>query len=673
MTTIPTLAQDNLAPNAQALLCSRYYAKTGTHIITCPHCGGLHESHASFLKRISFNNSEYHRAISQGDFLPNSPTLFNAGVPDAGTLSACFFQEIQDSLLDGDASIMAVGTTAAAITKFGGGVGYYFGNLRPKGATIKSTHGKAMGPVAVLRYMDSVGRMISQAGKREAAQMGVLPHNHPDIREFITCKDENPDELSTFNISVSVTDDFMRKAMISGSAEEGLLHLMAQSCWTTGDPGIMFHDRVNRDNPMPWLGDIKGCNPCSEQMLHHNESCNLASANLMAHYDVKTGKIKWTKLAGTVGLMVKYLNDVIDYNSYPTPAIDAAAKYSRRIGVGYMGLADLLACQELQYDSDEARQLTADITRFIRVAADKATRYLGSMIGPAPCYRAKDRASYLLQRDSGVVKRNAIVTSIQPTGTTALLLGVSTGIEPFFALSNTRTTAEGVVFQERPLALDILDSRGRGSSFTPKIASDIAPEDHLQMVAAAQQHVDNGISKTINVDNDATVEDIIEVYKKAWIYGLKAVSVFRDGCRQKQVLSKCGDEACTIEGKEALLEELNIGVNLTPFEFVAAEEDAKRALDSLRQAFERVNEAIVSGVVRSRDYNGMVNKFNDLYNEFENIYNDDSVSLNHKYGVLFNELYAMRIRYAGAINVPLNEAMTELSNAIERESSRIGG
>ena len=667
MTTIPTLAQDNLAPNAQALLCSRYYAKTGTHIITCQHCGGLHESHASFLKRISFNNSEYHRAISQGDFLPNSPTLFNAGVPDAGTLSACFFQEIQDSLLDGDASIMAVGTTAAAITKFGGGVGYYFGNLRPKGATIKSTHGKAMGPVAVLRYMDSVGRMISQAGKREAAQMGVLPHNHPDIREFITCKDENPDELSTFNISVSVTDDFMRKAMISGSAEEGLLHLMAQSCWTTGDPGIMFHDRVNRDNPMPWLGDIKGCNPCSEQMLHHNESCNLASANLMAHYDVKTGKIKWTKLAGTVGLMVKYLNDVIDYNSYPTPAIDAAAKYSRRIGVGYMGLADLLACQELQYDSDEARQLTADITRFIRVAADKATRYLGSMIGPAPCYRAKDRASYLLQRDSGVVKRNAIVTSIQPTGTTALLLGVSTGIEPFFALSNTRTTAEGVVFQERPLALDILDSRGRGSSFTPKIASDIAPEDHLQMVAAAQQHVDNGISKTINVDNDATVEDIIEVYKKAWIYGLKAVSVFRDGCRQKQVLSKCGDEACTIEGKEALLEEIS-GSASAP-----VEQYTECALDSLRQAFERVNEAIVSGVVRSRDYNGMVNKFNDLYNEFENIYNDDSVSLNHKYGVLFNELYAMRIRYAGAINVPLNEAMTELSNAIECESARIGG
>ena len=529
----PTLEQSNLAPNAQKLLCKRYYAKNVDYLEHCDHCGAEHEPHENFLKRVSFDFPLYEAEIRAGRMLPNSPTLFNLGVPGFGTLSACFFLELQDSLLDDADNIMEIGRTAAAITKFGGGVGYYFGNLRAKGALVNSTHGEAMGPVEVMRYMHAVGRMITQSGKRAAAQMGVLNVDHLDILEFINCKNERPDDLSTFNISVSVTDKFMRDAFTEGSFEEWLLHMMAMSCWQTGDPGIIFSDRVNRDNATPWLGNIKGCNPCSEQFLHHNESCNLASLNLVAFYDQETRTLDWAGIRRTVAIMVRYLNDVIDKNCYPTEEIDKASKYSRRIGVGFMGLADVLSAMNINYDTYIARDLAAEIMRVIRDQADITTVHLGRVLGTAPCYEGR-----------GITRRNSIVTSVQPTGTTALLLGVSTGIEPLFALNNTRTTAEGYVLDERPFSLKMLADRG--DNFTPKVASEIAPMDHLKMVSAVQVYVDNGISKTINVDNDATVDEIVEIYKQAWIQGMKAVSVFRDGCRDKQVLSKCGDEVCSL-------------------------------------------------------------------------------------------------------------------------------
>ena len=529
--SIPTLKQGGLTHNAQILLCKRYYSKLGDNP-QCEHCGKQHETHEEFLTRVAGpKGSVYREQIEDGKFLPNSPTLFNRGLHN-GTLSACFVLEIQDSMLD-DQGIMDIGRDAAAITKFGGGVGYYFGNLRAKGSPVSSTHGKACGPVEVMRYLHAVGRMITQSGKRAAAQMGVMPVEHLDILEFITCKNENPDDLSTFNISVSVDDSFMDKVVAGDGYANFIFNRMAESCWQTGDPGVIFRDRVNADNPTPDEGPILGCNPCSEQFLKHNESCNLASLNLMAFYNPDTKRIDWDGMKLTVAVMVRYLNDILDENVYPTEGIKEASLHTRRIGIGFMGLGDLLASLEMDYDSPEARLLASNVAKHIRAQAEASTKFLGERDGVAPCYEG-----------TATVRRNAIVTSIQPTGTTALLLGVSTGLEPLFALQNTRQTADGDTLIERPLSLEIL--RACGSTYLPKIAEDIAAEDHISMVGAVQPHIDNGISKTVNLPNSATVEDIRKCMMQAWVDGCKAVSIFRDGCRDKQVLTKCGDEVCSL-------------------------------------------------------------------------------------------------------------------------------
>ena len=526
---LPTLKEGEITYNAQILLCKRYYSKLGDNLPTCRHCNNVHETHESFLTRVAGpRGTDIRTQIEAGKFLPNSPTLFNRGLNN-GTLSACFVLEIQDSMLEDD-GIMSIGRDAAAITKFGGGVGYYFGNLRPKGAPVNSTHGKACGPVEVMRYLHAVGRMITQSGKRAAAQMGVMPVEHNDILEFITCKDADPNDLNTFNISVSVSDDFMERVYNGDTHANYILDRMAQSCWTTGDPGVIFRDRVNQDNPTPDEGAILGCNPCSEQFLKHNESCNLASLNLMAFYDVETEVFDWVGMRFTVALMVRYLNQILDENIYPTEGIREASLRSRRIGVGFMGLGDLLAVMGIDYDRSTARTFASNIAYAIREQCERTTRYLATVDGPAPCFEG-----------TGIMRRNAIVTSIQPTGTTAILLGVSTGIEPLFALENTRETADGDILTERPWSVDWLKSQGKDM---PKVADAIAPEDHIRMVSVVQCHIDNGISKTVNLPNDATVDDIRDAMLMAWRLGCKAVSIFRDGCRDKQVLTKCGDEVC---------------------------------------------------------------------------------------------------------------------------------
>ena len=525
----PTLIEGEIAHNAQILLCKRYYAKIGDGLHLCSYCGGVHERHEDFLNRVAGpRGTDIREQIESGKFLPNSPTLFNRGLNN-GTLSACFVLEIQDSMLEDD-GIMAIGRDAAAITKFGGGVGYYFGNLRPKGAPVSSTHGKACGPVEVMRYLHAVGRMITQSGKRAAAQMGVMPIEHQDILEFITCKDENPNDLSTFNISVSVGDDFMEKVYNGDKYANFVLDRMATSCWTTGDPGIIFRDRVNVDNPTPDEGPILGCNPCSEQFLKHNESCNLASLNLMAFYNVENGTFDWEGMKFTVALMVRYLNQILDENIYPTEAIREASLYTRRIGVGFMGLGDLLAVMGVEYDTSTARVFAANIAKYIRMQCERTSKYLATRDGQAPCFEGTD-----------TMKRNAIVTSVQPTGTTAILLGVSTGIEPLFALDNTRETADGDTLIERPLSVQWLSAQGKSM---PKVADDISSADHIRMVGAVQPFVDNGISKTVNLPHSASVDDIRDAMLFAWVEGCKAVSIFRDGCRDKQVLNKCGDEVC---------------------------------------------------------------------------------------------------------------------------------
>lgn len=527
----PTLRENELTQNAQLLLCRRYYSRLGNSIFTCKYCNEIHETHDEFLTRIAGPKGTVIREqIEDGKFLPNSPTLFNRGLNN-GTLSACFVLEIQDNMLD-EGGIMEIGRDAAAITKFGGGVGYYFGNLRPKGARVNSTHGKACGPVEVMRYLHAVGRMITQSGKRAAAQMGVLPVEHADVLEFISCKDLNPDDLSTFNISVSVGDEFMERVHNGDAYANFILDCIAKSCWTTGDPGILFRDRVNQDNPTPEEGPILGCNPCSEQFLKHNESCNLASLNLMAFYNVDNGSFDWKSMQETVSTMVIYLNQILDENVYPTEGIAKASLYTRRIGVGFMGLGDLLAVMGVDYDTYTARDFAAKIARCIRAQCEATTKDLAELYGPAPCYKG-----------TNVMRRNAIVTSIQPTGTTALLLGVSTGIEPLFALENTRETADGDILREYPLSVAWLRNNGMRM---PKVADEISPADHIRMVGVVQGFIDNGISKTVNLPNSATVDDVRRTMLLAWREGCKAVSVFRDGCRDKQVLTKCGDEICSV-------------------------------------------------------------------------------------------------------------------------------
>ena len=452
-------------------------------------------------------------------FLPNSPTLFNVGLPGAGTLSACFKFDVDDTLLDGPNSIMAVATKAAGVTKFGGGVGYYFGNLRPKGAKVNSTHGNAMGPVSVLRHYQSVGSLITQAGKRDAAQMGILDARHPDIREFVNVKNTDPQLLNTFNISVSVDNAFMTAAVNDfGSIEHALLREIAEAAWTTGDPGLYFVDTAEATNPTPWLGRLTGTNPCGEVPLLNNEPCNLGSINLGRFTDGT--HIDWAGLGVVTRLAIKYLDDIVSLNTFPSPEIEAANLLTRKLGLGVCGWADLLALHGIDYDTQEAVSLGGKVMRFINDEAYQASMELATERGSAPAYRAGSSSP-----------RNATRTCIAPTGTIAILMGASSGVEPHFALEWNRTLGNGTVLHE---SVPVLDRLG---SYRPPVSHDISPRWHILHQSAFQAHTDLAVSKTINLPNDATVGDVYDAYVMMWETGCKGGTIFRDGCRSEQVLN----------------------------------------------------------------------------------------------------------------------------------------
>ena len=507
------------------------------------------------------SEKHFYDMMAKLEFIPNTPTLFNAGT-DIGQLSACFVLPVPDSL-DG---IFSTVKNMALIEQTGGGVGFNFSRLRPRGDIVRSTKGVASGPVSFMRIFDTATEVIKAGGKRRGAMMGILSVDHPDVLEFITAK-QNPTFLSNFNVSVAVTDEFMqavasdeeyrlvnprnREKVKTLKARE-IWNLMARSAWASGDPGVVFIDEINRHNPTPEVGRIESTNPCGEQPLLPYESCNLGSINLSRM--VEDGKIGWDKLRETVRNAVHFLDSVVDANVYPLKEIAEITRANRKIGLGVMGFADMLIMLGLPYDSEEALELGEQVMKFIEEEAHKESREIGEVRGSFPNFEKsiwKDRYSAF---------RNATVTTVAPTGTISIIAGCSSGIEPLFAVSFMRNVLDGArLFETNALfektakargfySANLLEEIARTGS-VQKIngvpedvkrlfvtALDIDPVWHIRMQAAFQESTDNAVSKTVNLPNDAKVEDVREIYDLAYKLKCKGVTVFRYGSKPEQVL-----------------------------------------------------------------------------------------------------------------------------------------
>ncbi len=533
------------AGNAQAILCKKYLRplkEPGLNAPTseidryeqhmCQACGKSHETVEELLTRCSFGNEDFYNLLASLDFVPGSPVWFNAGT-NQGTMSACFKFDVDDTMVETENGILPVATKAALVLKWGGGVGFYLGKIRPKNALIRTTHGKACGPVAVMEYYHAGALLITQSGKRQAAQMGILPCDHADIQEFIHCKDSGTN-LSTFNISVSCTDEFMKRATEEPESKEAqLFSEMVECAWKKGDPGIYFIDTAERDNPTPWLGKLTGTNPCGEVPLLDNEACNLGSINL-AHMFVE-GKnvveespaelIDWTKLERTARLGVRYLDAVIDNNEYPLQVITDTVHKTRKIGLGVMGWADLLAQMHVHYDSQMALDLADQVMSHIQDWAHDESLTLGSEKGFYPAFDDKEGDSYGPPK-----RRNAIVTCIAPAGTISQLANCSSGIEPHFTLEGTRMMGDGTILKENVRT----DTKG----FVPHVAHQIDHMWQLQHQSIFQKHTDLAVSKTVNFPKDATREQVRETFVNAWKLGCKGVTIYRDGSRDVQVINE---------------------------------------------------------------------------------------------------------------------------------------
>ena len=517
--------------------------------------------------------ASFYEAMSRLQFLPNSPTLMNAGTA-LGQLSACFVIPVEDSM----ESIFDAVRDMALIHQSGGGTGFGFSHLRPKGDSVKSTQGIASGPVSFMRVFDTATDVIKQGGKRRGANMGILRVDHPDILEFVESKARDGG-LTNFNISVAITDPFM--AAVENDEEyplvnprsgrkvhrlsaRHLFNLIATSAWKTGDPGLVFIDEVNRHNPTPELGAFETTNPCGELPLLPFESCNLGSINLSRL--VRDGDVDWGRLGELVRLGVRFLDDVIEANKYPLEEVSGITLANRKIGLGLMGFADALFLLSIAYDSDEALALAERLMGFLRDTAVDASEMLAAERGAFPNF---ERSIFAGQR----TRRNATVTSIAPTGTISIIAGCSSGIEPLFALSYVRSVMDGVqmfetnqhferIAHERNFySDDLLTTIARtgsvqGTEAVPEDLRrvfvtdiDISPEWHVRMQAAFQRHCDNAVSKTVNLPRDATVNDVADAYRLAYRLKCKGITVFRDGSKGQQVLYRTGDAPITGDGQ----------------------------------------------------------------------------------------------------------------------------
>lgn len=509
-----------LTDNAKRLLERRYYAPN--------------ETHDGLLDRVSFGNAEFRALMSENWFWPNSPTIMNAGL--RGTLSACFKFDIDDTLLDGPNSILATRAKAAAVAKYGGGVGYYLGNIRPKGSVVNSVHRKACGPVAVLRDLHGVKALITQGGKRDLAQMAILPVFHDDIEEFITCKNDNPNALDSFNISVAWYDRCIEEVRAKSGKYYELWLKQVKCAWTTGDPGVYFPDIVELTNPTPWLGKLTGTNPCGEVPLLNDEPCNLGS--LVLSKFVVQGEILWPELKHYARTATQFLDTILDNNRFPVQSITDAALRTRKLGLGVMAWADMLTLLRIPYDCKEAVDLAGEVAKTINDAAHEESYALAEKYGPYPGYNAAQAKTKPI--------RNATNTCIAPTGSIYIIAGCDgSGIEPFFALEQERTTYEGMKFKERVKCMEQVPG------FIPKTTNEISLEWHIRHQAAWQKHVDLAVSKTINMPNSATEEDISNAYLLMHELGCKGGTIYRDGCRSEQVLVDTSKKAHAIYGTGA--------------------------------------------------------------------------------------------------------------------------